>query len=320
MIPVNRLTALVIITFLGLVAIPMAFASTPVLFESAAVMVPVVLVAELLIYFILTLVTNPRMTIPTVAVLAVTMALARAVASVIGAGIASWILGTQGTGAGAEVSYLVAWAGNPMSVISQALLLVLVTPHILESAIPELVGPELREKLGSTTPIERPTQKGGGTAHVDTMPSGGFIQSFSYDELAGVIKKSHGLEGFLIYNSEGLIVWRDFPLRMDLDRLVAKITSLQRQMGAVVEDAGLTRMRKVMVESKEHLIFITDLNQNFGLVMVYNSQVSPEDCYTRLAVISKSAREFLQWKYPSLPVTASLFQSAESAVKITPGA
>ncbi|MEQ8821232.1 MAG: roadblock/LC7 domain-containing protein [Sumerlaeia bacterium] len=306
MLPLSRSLVLVLLFLLGIVATAMAFAGTVPIFENVGNVVPLVLAAEIVLYFFLTLFTNPRIPLVSTIVLSVGMALFRAIACVLGSAAASAF--SEGQLQPIE-GWMVAWIGNPIGVLIQFILLALAAPHFLEMVFPDMIGRETRQKLlgSSSRPVE--SNRSAQNPMSDSNPSGGFIQVFSYDELTAVIRKSHGLEGFIIYNNEGLIVWRDLPIRLESDRLVAKLMALHDQLADVVEASSLSRVRKVMVESREHLVFITPLNQNFGMIMVYNQSTTPSESFTRLAVIAKTTREFLQWKYPGLPVTASMTQS-----------
>ncbi|MBI5153963.1 hypothetical protein HZA57_01895 [Candidatus Poribacteria bacterium] len=315
MIPVSRLAVLVILSVCSLVGIPMALAWGQSPFDGLSVVIPVIVVIELVLYFFLTLFTNPRMSIATVAVLAVAMILVRWIGSIVAALLMESLMPNQwhvlvATGGNG----MTVWMGHPPSVFIQILVLILSMPHILDAAAPSLIGSEVRDKLGSAPPAtsRAAVPKLGGI--MDTMPAGGFIQVFSYEELSGVLRKTQGLEGYIIYNSEGLIVWRDLPLRLELDALIAKLMVRAYQIGEVVAETGLARVRKVVVESRDHYIFVTQLNQNFGMLLVYNTQVSASECFGKLGVLAKSAREFLQWKYPGLPVTPAV--QAENVMQV----
>jgi predicted regulator of Ras-like GTPase activity (Roadblock/LC7/MglB family) len=301
MIPIPRLLVILLTTFATLAGVGMLFAIA-VGSGSSGALVPVYLLIELLLYIVLTMFTNSRLSMASISVLAVSMALTRLIACMVGGAVAG-AMDLEGRSGGL---FLAAYAGTPASVFLQMLVLAVAMPHILEACAPELVSPELRDRLGSAAPAQvAPTTRPGGSS-LDTIPSGGFIQVFSYDELTGVVRKTQGLEGFLVYSSEGLIVWRDLPMRIDADALMARVRSLGHRLADAIETEGLTAARRVMVETKDHLLFVTELNPNFGVILIYNSQVSIAECSQRVGVVAKTVREFLQWKYPGLPVTPSL--------------
>ncbi len=308
MIPVSRLAVFIIIAALGLIAAPMVFANQASPFDNLQVWAPIVVAVEIGLYFLLTLFTNSRMTIGAVFGLSIALVIFRCVGSMIGFSLQHILLSDQsGTGPAA----LQFWIGNPIAVAVQVVTLILVTPHVLEALTPDMVDKEFRNKLsGSATPVQT------ATSHhtVDSNPQGGFIQVFSFEELAAVVRKAPGLEGFLIFSQEGLIVWRDLPMRVEVDEIAARLMSKSDQIGNTMGAAGLSKMRRLMIESREHLIFITALNQNFGLILLFNGRTKMSDCEGRIGILAKTAREFLQWKYPGLSVVGSLAsQSAAEA-------
>lgn len=294
MIPLSRQVVLVLLALLSLVGIPMAFVGSPTTLDNPAVWVPIFVVGELVLYFLLSLATNPRLTLGATAMLSIMMAVARLAASLVALALLTLVFAR-------EVGPLMVWASDPVSVILQVVVLIVTTPHLLDAASPGLVDRETRRKL-SGGERELPVARMPST---EAMPTGGFIQVFGFEELAATIRKTPGLEGFLIFSSEGLIVWRDLPLRVDADRLTAKLMALSRETAVVVNESGLARVRQVVIESREHLVAVVELTANFGLILVYNGQVNVGECAPRIAILAKTTREFLQWKYPGLAITAS---------------
>ena len=265
--------------------------------SNSGALIPVVILVEAIIYFVAAMVSNPRATIGMAAGSAIVLVVVRAVCASIG-GIIFFLL----AGKGSAADFLWVW-GNPMVAVVQAVILVLAGGYLLAIMIPDLLGQAQAVALLGTSAKKVQDQ---GRAGLDTNPTGGFIQVFSFEELAAVVKKSHGIEGFMLVSTEGLVVWRELPLRVDVDSLSAKIFGHSQAIGSLVEDSGLTKVRRLMVESREHFLFATTLDQNFSLILLFNGRVAPEEILSRIAVLAKSCREFLQWKYPSLPLRAGL--------------
>lgn len=141
--------------------------------------------------------------------------------------------------------------------------------------------------------------------HDAASPKGGFIQVFSYEELSGVIKKSPGLEGFVILSSEGLPVWRELSPRLNGETLTALLAGARERAGEAMQAGGLGKGSGMLVENRDHLVYVTSLDSNFGLVLVYNTRVPASECLARTGILSKTTQEFLQWKYPALPPMAA---------------
>lgn len=280
-----------------LTAIAMALAPAGPVFE-ALTTAPIIIGLECLVYFLAALVLNPRATIGMGVVTAIAYAVVRLVCSLIGAGLYSAIAHDV-SNFSLDGPYM-----HPVVVVLQVLVLVLAGPYVLATTVPELVGLEESRRLRGDGPTERP--QASVTTSMETSPSGGFIQVFSFEELTAVLRKSPGLEGFIVYNEEGLVVWRDFPLKVDLDVLTASLLGHNIALGHLMVNSGLTRVRRMVLESREHYLLATTLNQNFGLILLFNNRTPQQDIQSRLAILAKTAREFLQWKYPSLPLATGL--------------
>lgn len=295
MFAIPRSWAMLAALALGLVAIPAGLAHASPGIGGPAVLV--ILFAEIVIYLLGALFAAGRTTAMGAFTVAITFFILRLVAS-----LAAIPLMPTGEGGGVLVA---AWAGNPIAVILQMLLLMTLGGHVLAGIAPSLLEEGTIESLNAgeaaapRAPSSRPAD-----SPIKASASGGFVQVFSYEELAAQLRKTQGLEGFILFSAEGLVVWRDLPMRIEVDGLVARTLSLTGQMGHLVETSGLARVRRVMIESKEHFLFTTSLSSNFGLLLVFNSRVPPEDILARVGFVSKTAREFLQWKYPALTLAA----------------
>ena len=291
MLPVNRLAVWLIVSILALIGLPMAVAGEQPIADMK-ILTPVVLAIELIVYFVLTMMASPRMNLSTVLGLSIIMVVMRGLCSAAGYYLAALLLGQQG-------DFLVTWVGNPLAVFFQFIVIALATPHILAAANPGIVDKELAEKLG----LGGLSSGGDGGPRVhESNPTGGFVQVFSYEELEGVLRKTHGLKGFVICSSEGLVVWRDIQGIGDPDELTAKVMALSSQMGRTLEDSGLNRLEGVVVATKDAILTVHELNANFGLVLAYDKQTKMSEIDSKAAVLVKTAREYLQWKYPGLAV------------------
>ncbi|MDX2175120.1 MAG: roadblock/LC7 domain-containing protein [Candidatus Sumerlaeia bacterium] len=302
MIVFSRGTALVLGLLVALVATPLAASLINFGLDGIAMLLPIVVILELVLYFGFTLFSSPRATLGnsmTVAILFFLVRLAACMAAFIPA-----------SGLVDEASFAGLWAGNPVSVALQVLLLMSLGGHALAHLAPGFLPADVLARLGggSESRVSRDANPRPQASPHSSSAAGGFVQVFSYEELSGTLRKTQGLEGFVIYSNEGLVVWRDLPMRIEVDSVVAKVMSLTDQFNAVMDGSGLTRVRRVMVESKEHFLFTTPLNSNFGLMMLFNSGTSTEEILARIAFVSKTTREFLQWKYPALPLVTGLSQ------------
>ncbi len=309
----NRTLVLILVSLIAMSAVAMAF--VPIGSPFGLTALPVFLILETLIYWLLLLVMNPRATLGMAWGGALIFVVLRAGCSLIGGGAGGLV-----SGMGLEESLLV-WI-NPLPAVIQLMLLAFAGPYLLAATVPELVGPHETERLlGDQAPggAAAPAQAGGGPVQEST-PSGGFIQVFSYEELAATVRKSPGLEGFLIVSNEGLIVWRDWPIRIDVEYLAAHTVRHAQDLGELMLTSGLSRVRRVLVEGRDHTIFFTPISSNFSLILIFSGKVPTQDIFARIPVLAKTTREFLQWRYPALrvrPMAASPQASETVAAKTT---
>lgn len=304
MITISRMTLVILFGLAAIGMVGLVFGRFPPAYENLGSAALLIALIEWVVYFIASMLSNSRIGAGRGFVLALFMLLARFLL-----GILAGVMLTLPLNMVIAEATLRAWVGNPIGVVLQMLGIMLVTPHIVRALAPGLVSEEMNELMeggkapGSSAAFE-------GREGLEMTPMGGFIQVFSFEELQSILRKCVGMEGFILYSSEGLVVWKDMPIRLDMDMLVARIQTISDQLGKSVEDLGLTRSRKVVIESREHYIFNTRLNSNFGLIMVFSSAVKLEECWPRLGVMAKTVREFLQWKYSGL---ASLSATPASA-------
>lgn len=295
MIAFDKNLLLVLLTLAALVTLPMALAGLrpP---TGGIGLFPIVIFVEVLIYFIAAMVMNSRANAGMAAGTAIIMLLLRGVCSFLGAIAYTAFSETAG---GADLPLM--WA-NPASAIIQVIILVVAGPYILALLVPEFIGRDEADKLkGGDAPsaaARRPQTSGS----MESVPTGGYVQVFSFEELAAQLKKSPGLEGFIVNNDEGFIVWRDLPMNLDADSLTARVVESTGSLGGLMANSGLSRVRRIAVESRDHLLFAGPLNQSFGLILIFSARSSAEETQSRVQMLMKTAREFLQWKYPSLPL------------------
>lgn len=293
------------LTFLALIAVAAAFSATVTGFEGSA-HIPVIIVIELIVYFIAAMVTNPRATLGMAGGTAVYLTIIRALAALIG-GILfhSFLTAPEGT------TFASAW-GHPAAAIIQGVILLLAGPYVVAVTLPDLLGSQATSALLGQK-IIRPGGREGSGGPMETAPAGGFVQVFSYEELAGVLKKSASLAGYLIYSTEGLVVWKDLPVRSDKDVLAARVLQESVSQGRLTREGQMGKPRRVMVETREYLLISTPLSPQFGLLLVFHGKTSMEEALQKGGMLSRTTREFLQWKYSALPLPAAPVSSERVA-------
>lgn len=297
MTTIDRNVLLLLLTLVGLAAVPMAFAGARGFTDPLAF--PIIVGIELTIYFLAAMAINARATIGQALGTALVFTVVRAVCSLFGGVLASLF-----TTLPENYIFTLPWL-NPIVAVIQILILVTAGPYVLALVIPEMVGRREADILTGRTSAagERASSS---SVPMETSPTGGFIQVFSFQELAAQLKKNPGLEGFIIFNDEGLVVWRDLPLRVDTDALACRIMNYTSAFDRLMTDGGLARMKRCILQSRDHYLMTMTLNQNFGLILLFSGRTPMPQIHGRIDVITKSTREFLQWKYPSLPMATGM--------------
>lgn len=305
MLAINRASALVFLAVLGLLAIPMAFAFTPGVVQDVVSLGIALLVMEVGVYFAATLFSNSRISLVVAMAVSLGMVMVRVffcIAAIIVAGALRDEVGMSALRALANV------LSNPLGAALHVAFLMVAAIHMVDALMPGSFSEEMSRRLAGS-PAAKPQAPSMAdirqTVHDSAAPKGGFIQVFSYEELAGVIKKSPGLEGFVIQSAEGLPVWRDLPPRINAETLTAMLAGARVRAGNALAAGGLGKGSGLLVESRDHMVYAVSLDANFGLLLVYNTRVSATECLARTGVLTKTAREFLQWKYPVLPPLAA---------------
>lgn len=300
MIPVQRkaLAAFATVSALVLAAAPLAGAA-PAL--NPAVATPVVFLLEIAAYFILALMFNPRMQLTTAALVALGAVALRLVACV--GGIAIHALVVSPDEFERAHGFLALAFGQPFVVLVQAAFLLLGMANLVSILFPDALSAESLEALGgpgaaAPAAAAAPAMLPG--MHLSS-PTGSFIQVYSWDELSAIVRKTPGLEGFAVLSNEGLVVWRDLPIRIDLEAMAARLAAGGAACGAVVQEAGLGEARRVALESDQHAVHLASLDGSFTLLLVGRTAASEPEFQSRMGVAVATVREFLRWKYPGLP-------------------
>lgn len=304
MITASRTTLVILFGLAASLLVGLVFGQFPPAFENLGSAALLIALIEWTVYFVLSVLANSQIGAVRGFLLALFMLIARFLL-----GVLAGVILTLPADLGVAEATLQAWMGNPIGVVLQMLGIMLLAPQIGRFLAPGLISEEMNELMEGEK-ARAASARVESREGIEMTLMGGFVQVFSFEELQSILRKSVGMEGFILYSSEGLVVWKDMPIRLDVDVLISRLQTISDQMGKTVEDMGLSRARKVVIESREHYIFNTRLNSNFGLIMVFSSAVKLEECWPRLGVMAKTVREFLQWKYSGL---ASLTASASAA-------
>jgi predicted regulator of Ras-like GTPase activity (Roadblock/LC7/MglB family) len=286
---------MLIILFGAIIVFLLPFLVMPMLGQPpvGALLVPLVLVFEVIAYFLyVSIGKETTETLPFMICGALT-ALFRFVVSLTGA-LYLAALGRGGVGG----NLLNLWVGYPLSVLLQMGVLLLLLPHVIVLVAPGMLAEASREKMESAPRLApQLSSQSAAAIHTDAIPLGGFVRAYNYEELENFFQKIVGLEGFVLFSDEGLVVWKNLQMRLDVDALVVRYQMLDRQMGNLTRQSGLQKVQRWVVQTREHIICCTALGSQFYLLVFFTTQLSLADIVSKLDVIVRTAQEMLNTRY-----------------------
>ncbi|MCX7016850.1 MAG: hypothetical protein NTW86_30550 [Candidatus Sumerlaeota bacterium] len=274
------LTRRALFFFFALLSIALApfvfilFAPLPISRE----LVPVIIAAEAMIYVLFTMIGNTRAGWDTAVGVAALLAILRAALNLPGAMILAATPQWPGTFESAWINLHVC---NPLSLLLQMLLLLLLAPYLLRGVFPRLLTPEAAAAiLDPPRPaiMEAPAREHGGLS----SPAGGFVQVFSYQELTESMRKIAGLKGFLIYDSEGLPVWAQFDMDLSANAAAAYSNQALAEARAWIERLYLRDLEMALVTVSGLILCNLMITRHERLLLLFSRDVSIRETMTRI--------------------------------------
>ena len=200
---------------------------------------------------------------------------------------------------GAWESFVLIWLTNPVSLLLQMLVIALATPHILMEIAPGLLGPRLTDLLRMEQVAMKSVSSSSDatTAPPTATPAGGAYLVYSFEELDAQLIKTVGLEGFIIYSSEGVVVWKNLHINIDTDRLVIEVRELLDKTGSLTGTIGLDSVLSVIFQTHNHILFNGIMDDRFGYILIFNTKLPIPEIYGRVEVITESIKLFLSSRY-----------------------
>jgi hypothetical protein len=259
----------------------------------AAYVVPIIVAAEILIYFLFGLLSGRVKSVFRLIFYCVFMAFLRFLTCFVGGSIFATMKMSLLT-----YSIFLFWVGNPIVVLMQAFMLILFGVHI-ETAIGfDLLDDEGKRMLGSEH--EKTKQKNVQHLHAGGIPAGGFIRVYSFPELGRLFSNIIGMEGYIFYSGEGLILWRDCQLRIDLERLVV---ISQKEWNCLSEIQGKSDFGppvRFITQTRENQFVHISFGPMFYAVLIFKPEIDMGETLERLKLLERSALELFDMKYSRL--------------------
>ncbi|MCX7766856.1 MAG: hypothetical protein N2246_09165, partial [Candidatus Sumerlaeia bacterium] len=201
-----------------------------------------------------------------------------------------------------QPTFVSLWMGNPISIFLQIIIIGLIIPHILREFAPGLLGKQLETIISldiqSGKEEKFPTSHNSESIPVSKVST--VYNIYSFPELDTLLNKTIGLEGFIIYNEEGLIVWQNTRIKIDAERLVIEAMRSGERIKTWTTELGLLPCTKILLETSSHCILNGFVNRTFGYILIFNRTLPVEEMQYRVSVIGESISGFLKSQYRAL--------------------
>ena len=187
------------------------------------------------------------------------------------------------------------WAGNPLLVLLQVFLLMLFAPHLILLLYPGLMGE--KERLLLIAEGKKPEGDRSFSLRLETTPMGGFIRVYSFKELGHLFTNLMGLEGYILYTREGLILWQDCQLRLDAEKLVVcfqKEWNCHRSNQIAI---GFDEPERIITQTAEHTFLHAAFHKDFSGIFIFRPDTPIGDILSRFKYLERTAKEFLESRY-----------------------
>lgn len=190
------------------------------------------------------------------------------------------------------------WVGNPLSALLQMFIILTFAPHVAVRLAPGFLGETARSILLQSTGgtrLQRPVNE---KAELPTAtPMGGLVRLYSFQEIEDYFHKVIGLEGFVLYNEEGLVVCKDLQINLDAEGLVARYQNFNSGIVWVTQAHGLGQPMRVIVEAQSRYVFNVQVTSQFFLLLIFNDQLSLLDILHKVKILVRSVEAFLVSHY-----------------------
>ncbi|MBN1903268.1 roadblock/LC7 domain-containing protein [Candidatus Sumerlaeota bacterium] len=187
------------------------------------------------------------------------------------------------------------WMGNPLLVLLQMFLLMMLGPHLAWLLNPRMVSDKALGFVGERKAFLETRNLRPGSS--EATPVGGFVRVYNYEELGSLFLNVMGMEGYILYTHEGLILAKDCQLRFDSDRLAAiSLVEWNNHKNAQLK-IGFDEPERIISQTSEHNFLHVSFNQRFYGIFIFKRKVDMEETLSRLEPLTRSARELLEMKY-----------------------
>jgi predicted regulator of Ras-like GTPase activity (Roadblock/LC7/MglB family) len=283
MIIVERNRAFYVFGLLAAGLIPFVFANFP-RWEIEAVYVPLIILIEAFLYVLFTMFASPQSGWTGAAIVSVSLVCLRVALNLLGALV--WSVEGNQTFGNAMITLQ---AGNPVGIFLQAVCCLALAPYLLGPFLPGLLSPFAAAAVGRSWSSE---QAGGSVG--SSAPIGGYMQVYSYQELTEAFRKIVGLEGFMLYTSEGLNLWSHFEIAVDEETLALASSQALQDADRFTGQIRCGRTDRAFYQTLNHIVFNMSVTDEVRLLLFFTPEIHVSDVVSRIDLLKRTALEFFQ--------------------------
>lgn len=186
------------------------------------------------------------------------------------------------------------WMGNGLSVILQIIMMLFVGVHLLYFFTPRILSEEAIRKIcpEDIQIAEKPAR-----FQTEGVPLGGFVKVYNLQELGRLISNVIGLEGYILYTSEGLVLWKELQLRFDEDKLVVLFQQEFDRIRTSQKEVGFGNPENIITQTKEHNFLHCRLSEKVLGIFIFKKESDIGAISERLQYITKSACDYFETRY-----------------------
>ena len=190
------------------------------------------------------------------------------------------------------------WVGNPVSALLQMFVILTFVPHLAVRFAPGFLGEAARSLLLRSSDSVSVQKSARERPELPTAtPLGGLVRVYSFQELEDYFHKIIGLEGFVLYSEEGLIVCKDLQIDLDVEGIVARYYNFNSGIEWVTQSHGLGKPIRITVETQNRYLFNIQVTSQFFLLLIFNNQLPLLDIVHRIQIMVRSVQAFLASRY-----------------------
>jgi len=196
------------------------------------------------------------------------------------------------------------WYAQPLIPIIQIVIFYFVMTDILIALVPQLLKEEYLKATPSLelledelTQIEIVKETKGKIEETDDDV---FSQILSFNALPLSLKKIPNIEGVLIINDEGLVVWKDVPHYISVEDVSGRFLQVVKELSKISNILQSEGIARIILETGKNTILILPLMKEFSMVFIFTKKIVLDEIENRLRNFSLVLKEFLERRYKEM--------------------